>query len=291
MFQKEALFWGPKDNNNIQCLLCPRECHIAPGQVGFCKVRKNENGDLYSLVYGACSAIAVDPIEKKPLKQFFPGTKVFSVGTVGCNLDCKHCQNWQISHTDISYKTEFISPLNLIDVAKKNNCDGIAWTYNEPTVWFEFSLDSAILAKEHGLYTVYVTNGYINTAPIDQIGPYLDAFCVDIKGFSDLFYKDICGINNWQNILNVTQRVKDKWGVHVEIVTNIIPQYNDNDDELTNLAKWIKNNLGSETAWHITRFFPNFKLRDLPFTPLETLQRAKSIGEKVGLKKVFLGNV
>ncbi|MFA5928437.1 MAG: AmmeMemoRadiSam system radical SAM enzyme [Candidatus Margulisiibacteriota bacterium] len=289
--KKEALFWEKKDNGSVRCTLCPRYCVIAPGHKGHCQVRGNENGTLFSLVYGDCSAIAVDPIEKKPLRQFHPGTHVFSVSTVGCNLDCKHCQNWHLSHSGLDRKMEFLSPLNLVDMAKKYNSQGIAWTYNEPTIWFEYTYDSAIIAKEQGLYTVYVTNGYINEEPLDMIGPYLDAYCVDLKGFSDKFFREICGIPSAEPILKAIKRAKDKWNMHVEIVTNVIPGHNDDEEQLKGIAEWIKANLGADTVWELTRFFPNYKLANLEETPLATLQKAREIGLTAGLTNVFLGNV
>jgi len=290
------------DENRVRCELCPWNCVIASGKVGVCKVRKNEEGVLYTLIYGDCSSLAVDPIEKKPLRHFHSGSYVFSVGTLSCNMRCKHCQNWNISRAkpvsqspatnhQSPVKTDFISPLNLADLAKRYNCEGVAFTYNEPTIWFEFTLDSAIVAKEHGLYTVYVTNGYINEAPLDEIGPYLDAYCVDIKGFTNQFYKDVCGVKDFQPVLNAAERARQKWNMHVEVVTNIIPTYNDDARQLEGIARWIKDHLGSDTVWEVTRFFPYLEMKHLESTPIETLRMAQEIGEKAGLKNVYIGNI
>lgn len=289
--KQEALYWQSIDGGKVRCELCPHNCLIPLGKTGICKVRENMEGKLWTLIYGDCSSVAVDPIEKKPLRHFHPGTNVLSVGSVSCNMHCKHCQNYPISRADTAYTMDFISPLNLIDLAKRYDCAGVAWTYNEPTIWYEYTLESAKRAKEHGLYTVYVTNGYINEAPLDELAPYLDAYCVDLKGFTQKFYQEVCGIPDFEPILKAISRAKNKWQMHVEVVTNIIPTYNDDDEQLTGIATWIKENLGSETVWEVTRFFPYLEMKHLPPTPLETLQRAKLIGESVGLKNVYLGNV
>jgi pyruvate formate lyase activating enzyme len=176
-------------------------------------------------------------------------------------------------------------------MARRSHCQGIAWTYNEPSIWFEYTLDSARLAKEHNLYTVYVTNGYLSLEALDTIGPYLDAWRVDIKGFSDALYRSIARINRWQGILDVAKRAKNRWNMHVEVVTNIIPTMNDDDSQLEGIASWIKDNLGELTPWHVTRFYPQRNITDLPPTPIATLERAFNIGHKAGLKFVYAGNV
>lgn len=299
---KEALFYEKLPEGKVHCTLCPQDCKISPGKAGFCGVRKNIDGKLYSLIYNKVSSIALDPIEKKPLYHFYPGTEVLSVGTYGCNMHCGHCQNWHISHTALApglqkqkevrdVSVEEISPEELIKMAIQNNARGIAWTYNEPTIWFEYTLDGAKLAKKNNLYTVYVTNGYINPDPLDMIGPYLDAFRVDIKGFSDKLYQKLCRVPHFAPILAATERAKKKWNMHVEIITNIIPTLNDSDEELTAIAKWIKETLGAETPWHVTRFFPYLEYKHLPPTPIETLERAQKIGLKEGLKSIHIGNV
>ncbi|MDO8637367.1 MAG: AmmeMemoRadiSam system radical SAM enzyme, partial [Dehalococcoidia bacterium] len=244
--------------------------------------------------YGIVSSIAVDPIEKKPLYHFLPGTLCFSLGTLGCNFHCQHCQNWEIScstPSEVGRGTQRVPPELAIQLAKQHHCAGITWTYNEPTIWFEYTYDSAKLARANNLYTGYVTNGYITPEALDTIGPYLDAFRVDIKGFTDNFYRILTGIPHHRGILEVTQRAQEKWGMHVEIITNIIPTMNDDDEQLLGIATWIKNKLGELTPWHITRFYPIYKLTHLPPTPVSTLEHAWEIGKKAGLRFVYLGNV
>ena len=203
-----------------------------PIRYGVCKMYQNREGKLYTLNYAEVSSAAVDPIEKKPLFHFFPASQVFSLGTWGCNFHCQDCQNWEIAVAEPARESQIISPQAAIELAKRYHCGGIAWTYNEPSVWFEYTLDSARLAKENNLYTVYVTNGYLTPEALDTIGPFLDAWRVDIKGFSDTFYRKLAKISRWRGILEVTKRAKEKWGMHVEVVTNIIPTMNDDDEQL-----------------------------------------------------------
>jgi pyruvate formate lyase activating enzyme len=255
---------------------------------------QNKEGALFNLNYARISSAAADPVEKKPLFHFHPGTLCFSLGTLGCNFQCKHCQNWEISTADsaslLSACRELL-PEAAIKLAKQSGCKGIAWTYNEPVIWFEYTLDSARLAKQNNLYTVYVTNGFATPDALNTIGPYLDAWRVDIKGFTDDFYRKLAGVPHWREILDVTKRAKEKWRMHVEVVTNIIPTMNDDDAQLTGLAQWIYDELGELTPWHVTRFYPHHQLTDLPPTPLETIEKACEIGKKAGLKFVYAGNV
>jgi pyruvate formate lyase activating enzyme len=216
------------------------------------------------------------------------------MGTLGCNFHCKHCQNWEISMANgnsLKQSCRELTSKDAIKLAKQTGCRGVAWTYNEPTIWFEYTLDCAKLAKENDLYTVYVTNGYATPETLDTIGPYLDAWRVDIKGFSDEFYKKLSGIPHWREILEVTKRAKDKWKMHVEVITNIIPTMNDDEEQLKGLADWICRELGELTPWHVTRFYPHHKLTHLPPTPIETIEKAAEIGHRAGLKFVYAGNV
>jgi len=245
---------------------------------------------LYNLNYGLASSVAADPIEKKPLFHFYPGTLALSLGSWGCNFHCLDCQNWQISTVEAKY-SQVIPPSAAVDLAHNYHCAGIAWTYNEPSIWFEYTLDSAMLAKEKNLYTVYVTNGSLTAEALDTIGPYLDAWRVDIKGFSDTFYRSLAKVIRWQEILDVTRRAQDKWDMHVEVVTNIVPTMNDDDQQLEGIATWIRDQLGELTPWHVTRFFPHHQMTDLPPTPISTLEHAADIGHRVGLKFVYTGNV
>jgi pyruvate formate lyase activating enzyme len=253
----------------------------------------NSEGILYSLGYGEVSSAAVDPIEKKPLFHFHPGTLVFSLGTWGCNFHCKHCQNWQISCGTPSEGrgSQKVSAEDSIRLTKEYHCAGIAWTYNEPTVWFEYTLDGAKLAKAEELYTVYVTNGFMTEEALDTIGPYLDAWRVDVKGFSDDFYLKLAKVSRWRGILETTKRARQKWNMHVEVVTNVIPTMNDDETQLEGIARWIRDNLGELTPWHVTRFYPHHQMQDLPPTPAATLERAYNIGKKAGLHFVYVGNL
>ncbi|RLC72403.1 MAG: AmmeMemoRadiSam system radical SAM enzyme [Chloroflexi bacterium] len=289
----EALLYDKLPGSRVRCHVCQWRCTIGPGKLGVCKMRQNIDGVLYTLNYAQVSSAAVDPIEKKPLFHFFPGSRVFSLGTWGCNFHCKHCQNWQISCTDPSFLegSRTISPQAAIEMTKRHDCQGIAWTYNEPTIWFEYTLDSAKLAKESNLYTVYVTNGYITAEALDMIGPYLEGYCVDVKGFTDGFHQELARLSHWRGILEVTERAKEKWGMHVEVVTNIIPTMNDDEEQLEGIATWIRDRLGELTPWHVTRFYPQHELLHLPPTPISTLERAWAIGKRVGLRFVYTGNV
>jgi len=268
-------------------------------------VRKNIEGKLYTLIYGKVSSMAVDPIEKKPFFHFFPGSKVLSLGTFGCNMHCGYCQNWEISHAVLikgleqgkNYTiarepiTEYIPPERLIEMAKEDNCQGIAWTYNEPTVWFEYAYDGAILAKDAGLYTAFVSNGYITEKALDTIAPYLDAYRVDVKGFTNEFYSGLCKIKDFKPVLASAERAKKKWNLHVEIITLVIPTMNDDEAQLRAIANWIVEKLGPETPWHVTRFVPHLDFKHLPPTPVETLEKARQIGFDAGLQFVYIGNV
>ncbi|MFH1651343.1 MAG: AmmeMemoRadiSam system radical SAM enzyme [Chloroflexota bacterium] len=290
----EAILYEKLEDSRVRCRTCQWRCRINVAKFGACGMYQNRDGTLFNLNYGRVSSAAADPVEKKPLFHFFPGTRVFSLGTLGCNFRCKHCQNWEISTADsnmLLQSCQELSPQQSIDLARKYRCDGLAWTYNEPTVWFEYTLDSARLAKENGLYTVYVTNGYATPETLDTIGPYLDAWRVDIKGFSDRFYRELSGVPHWREILEVTRRARDKWGMHVEVVTNVIPTMNDDDAQLDGIARWIVRELGDMTPWHITRFVPQHHITHLPPTSVATLEHACELGRKAGLKFVYTGNV
>jgi pyruvate formate lyase activating enzyme len=255
---------------------------------------QNKDGVLYNMNYAQASSVAADPIEKKPLFHFFPGSLAFSLGSWDCNFHCQDCQNWEIACPQINEPwrgSQEIQPQAAIELAKRYQCQGIAWTYNEPSIWFEYTLDSAKLAKANNLYTVYVTNGYLTPEALDTIGPYLDAWRVDVKGFSDPFYQKLAKITHWRGILEVTQRARAKWNMHVEVVTNIVPTMNDDDQQLEGIANWIRDELGELTPWHVTRFYPHHHMSHLPPTPISTLEHAYDIGQKAGLKFIYTGNV
>ncbi|NQT29647.1 MAG: AmmeMemoRadiSam system radical SAM enzyme [Candidatus Saganbacteria bacterium] len=292
----EAMFYNKLASDKVECVLCPLKCKIAKGQAGICGARKNIDGKLYSLIYDKVSSVAADPIEKKPLFHFHPGSRVLSVGTYGCNMRCGHCQNWQIAHVNMAAldkepMAEKISPHKLITLAKEANCQGIAWTYNEPTIWFEYAFEGAKLASAAGLYTVFVTNGYINQEPLDTIAPYLDAYCLDLKGFSDEAYYKLCKIRDFKPVLAAGERAKNKWNMHVEIVTLVVPTINDDETQLKGIAEWIREKLGPETPWHLTRSIPYLEFAHLPPTPVSTLEKARQIGLDAGLKFVYIGKV
>ena len=286
-----AMLYKTLPNSRVGCNICQWRCQIGKGKSGVCKMYQNRDGVLYNMNYAQVSSVAVDPIEKKPLFHFYPGSLAFSIGGWGCNFHCQGCQNWEISCVDLPQLGRQIQPEEAVRLARDYKCQGIAWTYNEPTMWFEYTLDSARLAKENNLYTVYVTNGYITPEALDVIGPYLDAWRVDIKGFSDDLYRKLAGISQWRGILDVAKRARNKWQMHIEVITNIIPAMNDDKAQLEGIAGWIHKELGELTPWHVTRFYPNHDMMDSPPTPVSTLERAADIGRKAGLKFVYLGNV
>jgi len=291
---REATLYEKLSGSRVRCHVCQWRCIINPGHFGLCRVRYNREGTLELLNYGEISSLAVDPIEKKPLFHFYPTSQVFSLGGWGCNFHCLHCQNWEISQQTPWERTQGsqrLLPEEAVRLAKQYHCQGIAWTYNEPGIWLEYTLDSARLAKREGLYTVYVTNGFSTDEALDLIGPYLDAWRVDVKGFSDAFYRDLAKAIHWRKVLEVAIRAKEKWKMHLEVVTNIIPTMNDDDEQLSGIATWIRDNLGELTPWHVTKFFPNWKLQHLPPTPTSTIEKAYEIGKRAGLKFIYVGNI
>jgi pyruvate formate lyase activating enzyme len=287
---KEALFWEKK-NDKIQCLLCPHKCTIAEGKRGLCGVRENRAEKLYSLIYGRASSVCSDPIEKKPLYHFHPGSSVLSFGTVGCNFKCTHCQNWQISQTtpeSYSFGLERIDCEDILKLAKRYDCKGVAWTYNEPVIWYEFTYDCSKIAKEHGLYTVYVTNGYINEEPLRELSHYLDAMNIDIKAFKEDFYKNVCSAK-LEFVLRTCELAK-KLGIYIELTYLIIPGYNDSEIEIENFCKWVLEKLGRDTVVHFSRFYPHYKIEHTAPTSIPTLLKAYELGNKY-LDFMYLGNV
>jgi pyruvate formate lyase activating enzyme len=292
----EALLAERLGSGCVRCNICQRRCVIEQGGVGYCRTKINYEDVLYDTIYGVISSAAADPIEKKPVFHYKPGSSCFSVGTLGCNFRCVFCQNWQIAYVDAVESTIFtcntgVTPDNLVRLALDRSCQGVAWTYNEPAIWLNYILDCAKLCKKAGLYTVYVTNGYATPEALDVIGPYLDVYRVDLKSMEDTFYKKLIKVPSPSGILDVAVRAKKQWSMHVECVTNIIPNWNDSEYNLRRTAEWICSSLGPDTPWHVTRFFPYGALSHLPPTPLETLQHAVAIGRNAGLHYVYLGNV
>lgn len=286
----EAVLFDRLENNKVQCHVCAHECIIADGRSGFCGVRENRDGTLFTLIYNTVSSEAVDPIEKKPLYHFLPGTLSYSQGTIGCNFRCKHCQNWNISQMSLEQAyTREITPEESVARAVDSGCASMSWTYNEPTIWHEFTCDSARMAHEAGLKTVYVTNGYITEEALRDISPHLDAFRVDIKAFRDEFYRKVCGAH-LQPVLD-SAVVARELGMHIEVVNLIIPGQNDETLETLALIEWIRDNLGIRTPVHFTRFYPMYKMGDVEPTPVATLENAWQMAKDAGLEYPYVGNV
>jgi pyruvate formate lyase activating enzyme len=284
---KVAKFWKSLDKEKVQCALCPKECVILPEKTGFCAVRKNIGGKLYSLAYEQPLSLAVDPVEKKPLFHFLPGTDVLSFGTVGCNLGCKFCQNSEMARSAY-FEVEKVSAKNVVEEALNRKCKSIAYTYNEPTIFFEYVEAVSRLADEKGLNNIWVTNGYIQEKPLKRIVQLIDGVNVDLKGFTEDFYKKIC-LATLKPVLNSLKIYKEA-GVWVEVTNLVIPTLNDDFDKIEEMCAWLKDNLGKDTPLHFSRFFPSYQLDNLPITPLETLEKAKKIADKY-LDFVYIGNV
>ncbi len=282
--KKEALWYEKLDNDIVHCHLCPHNCKIAEGKSGICKVRQNNKGTLYSLNYKKATSIAMDPMEKKPLYHFHPGKYILSIGTYGCNFRCGFCQNHEISQNTLSGQTLDVD--ELIKICKsKPNCVGIAYTYNEPTIWYEFVLECAKKFKEADLANVLVTNGYINTEPLKELLPYIDAMNIDLKSMNDEFYKKICG-GKLEPIKNTIKEAIEN--CHVEITSLIIPTKNDSPDNMEQLSKWIAS-LNPDTPLHLSRYYPAYKMQIPPTDPV-TLLKLKDIALQ-HLKHVYIGNV
>ncbi len=289
--KKEALLYQRLDAGAVTCLTCQRRCVIPEGKTGWCRTRVNEGGSLLSLIYGEVSSVSANPIEKKPVFHFLPGSRWLSLGSVGCNFRCPGCQNWEIAHwKEGPMFTEYVAPEKCVSRAVAMGCVGISWTFNEPSLWFEYTLDAAKIAKERGLLTNYVTNGTLTEEALATLAPYLDVYRVDIKGFSEETHQILGHLKEFSGILEVTVKAKES-GMHVEVVTNVIPGINDSDHELREIAAWIGHALGPETPWHVTRYYPQFQLQDVPPTSIARLERAREIGREAGLWYVYLGNV
>jgi pyruvate formate lyase activating enzyme len=286
------MFQEAKEGGKILCGLCSHRCLISPGKRGICAVRENRDGTLYSLVYDKIIARNIDPIEKKPLFHFQPGSLSYSIATPGCNFRCLHCQNADISQLPRDHGGALLGqevpPSTIVDAARTHRCASISYTYTEPTIYFELAYDIARLAIEAGLKNVFVTNGYITPEALEKIRPYLHAANIDLKGFSDDFYKKVCGAR-LQPVLDAIRLYKES-GIWIELTTLVIPGHNDSDVELKKIAGFIKS-VGEDVPWHVSRFHPTYKLEDQPVTPLGTLARARQIGLDAGLRYVYEGNV
>ncbi|MBN3033469.1 MAG: AmmeMemoRadiSam system radical SAM enzyme [Candidatus Saganbacteria bacterium] len=291
---KEALFYSrvAGSESRVQCRLCPHNCSIADGKRGLCGVRENRSGTLYSLVYGKVAAASIDPIEKKPLFHFLPGSASYSISTAGCNFRCDFCQNFGLSQPpretgEIPGRER--SPEQIVAAAAESRCQSIAYTYTEPTVYFEFAYDTAKLARARGLKNVFVSNGYMNPPVAEMAGPYLDAANIDLKSFRDATYRRVCG-GKLAPVLETLKLMK-KLGVWLEVTTLVIPGLNDLPEELAEIARFIKSELSAGTPWHVSGFYPAYKMLDRPRTPAESLARAREIGLGEGLKSVYAGNL
>ena len=287
----EARWWESEPGGKVHCYLCPRHCHIGEGQAGFCYIRANEGGKLYSLGYAHPAALQIDPIEKKPLNHFLPGSKIFSMGTAGCNMGCFFCQNWDISKSrSDQVNSSYIPPEDVVLLAIRNGCPSIAFTYNEPTIWGEYVIDICAAAKEYGLHTVMVSNGYITYDAFHDIYDHVDAANIDLKAFTENFYGKIT-LTHLQPVLDTLKWLKRETNVWFEITNLVIPTLNDAPSESRELAEWILENLGPDVPLHFTAFHPDFKLRDKPKTPPETLHAARRIALDAGLHYVYEGNI
>jgi len=286
----QAMFFRQLDNGNVECFLCSHRCSIAEGNYGQCRQRKNIGGNFYTYAYGEVVAANIDPIEKKPLYYFMPKTKTFSIATTGCNFKCEFCQNWQISQADhTSFPTgKALAPEDVVEAAIGSGCDSIAYTYTEPTIFFEYSYDIAKLAKREGLCNIYVTNGYMSKDALEKISPHLDAANIDLKSFSEKFYRDICKAR-LQPVLDTIKGMKSL-GIWIEITTLLVPGLNDSRKELEQIAEFIAG-VDKNIPWHISRFHPDYKFQDIAYTPIGTMEAAMQIGKKAGLMHVHLGNV
>jgi pyruvate formate lyase activating enzyme len=289
---KEAMFYEKLAGRRVRCGLCRFRCLIGAGKRGHCRVRENRDGVLYSLVYGRVVAEHVDPIEKKPLFHVLPGSRSYSVATVGCNFRCLHCQNYSISQPEeptVEHSGSFVAPETLVERALAAGCRSISYTYTEPTIFFEYALETAVLARAAGLKNVFVTNGYITEDALAAIAPFLDAANIDLKGFSESFYREVVGAS-LAEVLDCIRQYK-RLGIWLELTTLIIPDRNDSEEALRGMARFIADQIGPETPWHVTQFYPTYRLADAPRTPLATLRGARQIGLDAGLRYVYEGNV
>jgi len=287
---REARFYEKQPYKKIKCVLCPRECVIDDRERGYCGARENRGGTYYTLVHSRVCSAHIDPIEKKPFFHVYPGTTAFSVATAGCNVNCKMCQNWEISQVrPEQVRSVYLPPKELAALARQNGCKSIAYTYAEPIIFYEYMVDSADAGHAEGVKSVVVTGGYINRKPLEELCRHVDAIKVDLKAFSENYYQEIVN-GELKPVLDGLVTIKSR-GMWTEIVYLVVPTLNDSDDEFRRLAKWVKAELGSDVPVHFSRFHPEYLLKNLPPTPLKTLERAKAIADSEGLHYVYLGNV
>ncbi len=286
-----ARFWHRLPDGRIQCDLCPRACRMAAGQRGHCFVRANQEDVLVLATYGRSSGFCVDPIEKKPLNHFFPGSPVLSFGTAGCNLACRYCQNWDLSASRrMDRLTDMASPETIAETARALGCRSVAFTYNDPVIFHEYAVDTAMACRDRGVRTVAVTAGYVQPAPREEFYRYIDAVNVDLKSFSDNFYRRLTG-GRLAPVLDTLRYIRHETNAWLEITTLIIPGENDSENEIRNLSSWISEALGPDIPLHLTAFHPAWRMKDHPATPASTLRRARSLAQEAGLHHVYTGNV
>ena len=290
----ESLLQQPLENGDVVCNLCLWRCRLRHGQRGFCQAHVNRNGTLYNLSYGIISAIEVGPIRNKPVYHFRPDSQVMSIGSYGCNFRCKGCHNleisWGVEALDKLAKGQstdpWVRPEQIVETALRHEVDGIAFTYSEPAVWLEYVLDVSKLAHEAGLFTVYVSNSFVTDEALELMAPHMDVLCSDIKSMSAGFYKDICPVSTVEQVLNSIKKASEL-GIHVETRTNVIPGKNDSPQELRQIAEWIRDNLGADSPWHVTKFFPAYQLSHIPPTPHAIIDEAAATGREIGLQHVY----
>jgi pyruvate formate lyase activating enzyme len=286
-----AKWWEPKENGKVVCTLCPRYCTMGEGQSGFCYIRQNINGKLYSIGYGRPTGFAIDPIEKKPLNHFLPGSTILSFGTAGCNLGCKFCQNWSISKAKLnSLHSQYVSPEEVVALALKHKTPSIAFTYNDPVIFGEYVIDISRLAREQNINSVMVTAGYIDKQARKEVYKFIDAANVDLKAFSETFYRKLT-LSHLAPVLDTLLWLKNETNIWFEITTLLIPGENDSIEETKRMCEWILTHLGSEVPLHFTAFHPDFKLTDKQMTPISTLIAARETALQMGIKFCYLGNV
>jgi pyruvate formate lyase activating enzyme len=289
-----ALLVEALSQGRVRCHTCLRRCVIPPGGRGWCHTRENRDGALYSLIYGRVASLSLNPIEKKPVFHFLPGSQWLSLGSLGCNFRCPGCQNWELAHADLDRElayTRYLSPEELVALAVRRGAAGISWTFNEPVLWLEYILDAAPLARQAGLFTNLVTNGALTPEAVDALGPHLDVYRVDIKGYQPQTYEVLAHLQEPEAIRQAAVRARRRWGMWVEVVTNIIPGINDDEATLKGIAAWLTNDLGRVTPWHLTRFHPAYHLQNLPATPVPRLEAAYQLARAAGLRFPYLGNV
>ncbi len=286
----EAMFWDKADGKKIKCALCPRECEVADVERGYCGVRENQGGAYQTLVYGAICSANMDPIEKKPLFHYLPGTNAFSVATAGCNIECKFCQNWQISQfRPEQVSSVHVEPDRLVALCEARNCPTIAYTYSEPVIFYEYMHDVAALARGKGVGSVMISNGYIQEKPLRELCKYLTGVKIDFKAFTEQFYQEQCAAE-LKPVLQTFETLKDI-GIWFELVMLVIPTLNDSPDETKKLSEWVLEHLGADVPIHFTRFHPTYRLTNLPQTPVSTIDRCRTIALEAGIHYAYAGNV